>query len=422
MTTPMATDAGTNWAGNLRYRAAEFHSPESMDELRRLVASASRVRTLGTRHSFNTIADTEHTLVSVARLGGEPQIDEDTRTVTVGAGMRYGELAQYLEHAGYALSNLASLPHISVGGAIATGTHGSGNRTGSLAAAVTAIELVTAEGDLVSLERGHPDFAGAVVSLGALGVVTRVTLEIEPTYLVEQSVYLQLPWSSLTENLDRITGTAYSVSLFSSWRDPAIVDQVWLKRRPDQDGTVPGELFGAVAAMREYDPLGGTSPVNCTPQLAVPGPWLDRLPHFRLEFTPSSGIELQSEHLVPRHHAVAALGAIRSLSHRISPLLLVNEIRTVAADDLWLSSSYGTDVVGIHFTWLQRQAEVEELLPVIEAALAPFDARPHWGKLFGGADFRRLYPRLDDFRSLASRYDPQGAFRNDFLERHIFAR
>lgn len=421
MTLSMTTDAGTNWAGNLRYRAAELHAPESVDELRRLVASTQRLRTLGTRHSFNPIADTDHTLVSVAGMAAEPRIDAEAKTVTVGAGMRYGELAQYLERAGYALGNLASLPHISVGGAIATGTHGSGDRTGSLASAVTGIELVTADGDLVSIERGHPDFEGAVVSLGALGVVTRVTLEIEPTYAVEQSVYLQLPWTSLTENLDGITGAAYSVSVFTNWRNPDVIDQVWLKRRPDRDAPVPEELFGAIAALREYDPLGGTSPVNCTPQLAVPGPWLDRLPHFRLEFTPSSGVELQSEHLVPRRHAVAALEAIRSLSHRIAPLLLVNEIRTVAADDLWLSSSYGTDAVGIHFTWLQRQAEVEELLPAIETALAPFDARPHWGKLFGSADFDRLYPRLDDFRALASRYDPEGCFRNDFLERTIFA-
>lgn len=417
MTTTLTTDVGTNWAGNVRYRAAGLHAPESVDELRRLVAATPRIRTLGTRHSFNRIADTDHAVVSLDRMAADPRIDSDASTVTVGAGVRYGELAQYLEAAGYALANLASLPHISVGGAIATGTHGSGDRTGSLASAVRALQMVTAEGDLVTIDRSHPDFPGGVVSLGALGVVTRVTLAIEPTFSVEQSVFLELPWSSFTENFDRITGAAYSVSVFSSWRNPDVVDQVWLKRRPDRDAPVPAALFGAVAALREYDPLGGTSPVNCTPQLGVAGPWLDRLPHFRLEFTPSSGIELQSEHLVPRRHAVAALEAIRGLSHRISPLLLVNEIRTVAADDLWLSSSYGTDVVGIHFTWLQRQAEVEELLHAIEAALAPFDARPHWGKLFDRADVAGLYPRFDDFRSLVARFDPDRKFSNPFLTR-----
>jgi xylitol oxidase len=417
MTTAVSTDAGTNWAGNLRYQAAELMTPESVDELRRIVASHRRVRALGTRHSFNRLADTQHSLVSLARMAGEPAIDHHDSTVTVGAGVRYGELAQHLQQAGYALGNLASLPHISVGGAIATATHGSGDRNGNLASAVTAIELVNGEGDLVSLRKGDPDFAGAVVNLGALGIMTRVTLAIEPTYPVEQTVYLRLPWQALAENLDGITGAAYSVSIFSSWRDPDLVDQVWLKRRPDRDAPAPGDLFGAEAAMLEVDPLGGTSPVNCTPQLGLAGPWLDRLPHFRLDFTPSSGVELQSEYLVPRRHAPAALEAIRSMSRRIAPLLLVNEVRTAAADDLWLSSSYQTDVVGVHFTWLQRQREVEELLPDIEAALAPFDARPHWGKLFHEADFGRLYPRLADFRALVDRYDPDRRFSNDFTDR-----
>ncbi len=421
MSSPVTTDAGTNWAGNLRYRAAALEAPETVDDLRRLVAAAPRIRALGTRHSFNTLADTSRTLVSLARLPVLPEIDAEGSTVTVGAGVRYGELGQFLQGKGYALSNLASLPHISVGGAIATATHGSGDRTANLATAVTAIELVTAEGDLVMVDRGHPDFSGAVVSLGALGVLTRVTLTIEPTFAIEQTVYQRLPWSSLMENLDAITGAAYSVSIFNSWRNPDVVDQVWLKRRPDRDAPVPRELFGAVAAAEELDPLGGTLPVNVTAQLGVPGPWLDRLPHFRLEFTPSSGVELQSEHLVPRRHALAALEVIRAMSHRIEPLLIVNEIRTVAADDLWLSSSYETDVVGLHFTWLQRQAEVEALLPDIEAALEPFGARPHWGKLFARADAARVYPRLEDFRSLATRFDPERKFSNEFLERHIFS-
>lgn len=419
MTHAGTADAGTNWAGNLRYGAREVLYPQSVDSLRRLVAGSTHIRALGTRHSFNRLADTRHTLVSLAEMPGAPEIDPERMTVTVGAGVRYGELARVLQRAGYALANLASLPHISVGGAIATGTHGSGDRAGNLATAVTGLELVTADGDLVRLDRDSPDLVGAVVGLGALGIVTRVTLSIEPTYDVEQTVYLRLPWTSLVENLDAITGAAYSVSIFSSWRDPDVVDQVWLKRRTG-DAPVPAELFGAVAAAQELDPLGGAHPVNCTPQLGAPGPWLERLPHFALEFTPSNGVELQTEYLVPRRHALAALEGVRGLSGRIAPLLLVNEIRTVAADELWLSPSYRTDVVGVHFTWLQRQGEVEILQPAIEEALAPFDARPHWGKLFGSADVARLYPRLDDFRGLAKRFDPEGTFRNAFVDRLLF--
>jgi xylitol oxidase len=421
MTKFFTADAGTNWAGNLRYRATQLHTPESADELRRLVASTPHLRALGTRHSFNDIADTEHALISTAGLIDPPQFDAEASTVTVGSGMRYGDLAGIVDRAGYALGAMASLPHISVGGAIATGTHGSGDRTGSLASAVTAIELVTADGDLVTMDDNHPDFPGAVVSLGALGIVTRVTLRVEPRFQVAQSVYQRLPWTALQDHLDSITGAAYNVSLFTTWRDSQVIDQVWLKRRVDRDAPSPVDLFGATAAAREMNPLGGTLAANCTPQMGAPGPWLDRLPHFRFGFTPSSGIELQTEYLLPRHHAVAALEAVRELSDRIAPLLLVTEIRTVAADDLWLSPSYRADVIGVHFTWQQRQPEVEALLPAIEAALAPFDARPHWGKLFGRADFDRLYPRLDDFRSLAARLDPGRKFSNDFLEQNVFA-
>ncbi|RNE66908.1 D-arabinono-1,4-lactone oxidase [Cryobacterium tepidiphilum] len=415
----MTTDAGTNWSGNLAYAAAELHSPQSVDELRRLVASSGKVRALGTRHSFNRIADTEHTLVSTAAIVDEPVIDRDAQTVSVAAGMRYGELAGVLERAGFALATLASLPHISVGGATATATHGSGVRTGNLSTAVTALDLVLANGDLLALDRDHPDFAGAVVHLGALGIVTRFTLAIEPSFGIEQTVFERLPWESLAAGFDEIMGSAYSVSLFTTWQEPGVIEQVWVKRRPDRDAPLPAELAGAMRATEARHPLPGSSAVTCTPQLGVPGRWLDRLPHFRLEFTPSNGEELQSEYLVPRQHAVAALEAVRTLADRIAPLLFVTEVRTVAADDLWLSPSHERDAVCLHFTWHPRQPEVEALLPDLEAALAPFSPRPHWGKLFAAGDLAGRYPKAADFRALAGRLDPQRTFVNEFVERHI---
>lgn len=417
----MTLAIGTNWAANHSYRAARIEAPGSVDEVRRLLDSATAVRALGTRHSFNTIADSVDLLISTSRLTTAPVIDKDARTVTVGAGTRYGDLATELHAAGWALSNLASLPHISVGGAIATGTHGSGDNVGSLAESVRDIELVTASGDVLQLRRGDADFDGAVVSLGALGVVTRVTLAIEPSYTIEQYVYERLPFATLAEHFDAVTGGAYSVSVFSTWRDPDTIDQVWLKRRLDTDAPAPASLFGATPASANRHPLPGISAVNCTPQLGLSGAWLDRLPHFRMNFTPSNGTELQTEYLVPRTAAVAALWAVRSLADRIAPLLQVNEVRTVAADELWLSPAFGTDVVGIHFTWLQRQTEVEALLPVIEAALAPFAARPHWGKVFttDAAALARVYPRLNDFRALAARLDPECVFVNEFLAQKV---
>ncbi|MET1051344.1 MAG: FAD-binding protein [Mycetocola sp.] len=415
----MTSVLGTNWSGNLAYGAARIESPATVDEVRTLLQGATAVRALGARHSFNPIADTTDLMISTELLRSEPVIDPDARTVTVGAGTRYGDLAGVLQAAGWALPNLASLPHISVGGAIATGTHGSGNKIPSLAASVAGLEIVLASGDVLQVNRGDADFDGAVVSLGALGIVTRVTLDIEPTFDIEQSVFEGLAFDAAIENFDAITGAAYSVSLFTTWRNPDVIDQVWLKRRSGVDAAAPSDLFGAVAAPADRHPLPGISAVNCTAQMGVPGAWLDRLPHFRLDFTPSNGEELQSEFLVPRRHAVAALQAVRSLAAKISPLLQVCEVRTFAADSLWLSGAYETDAVALHFTWLKQQDAVEALLTELEAALAPFSARPHWGKVFtaGTATIEAVYPRIGDFRALAARLDPSRVFVNAFLER-----
>ncbi|HEY9424413.1 MAG TPA: D-arabinono-1,4-lactone oxidase, partial [Microterricola sp.] len=327
-----------------------------------------------------------------------------------------------LDERGLALANLASLPHISVGGAIATGTHGSGDAVGSLATAVRGLEFVDGTGSTRTLSHGDAGFAGAVVGLGALGIVTRVTLAVEPSFAIAQTVYEGLSWSALLADFDAITGTGYSVSVFTRWNSDG-PDQIWVKRRADDSGqnAQPDALIaaGAHAALEPRHPLPGISAESCTEQLGVPGPWFERLPHFRLAFTPSNGAELQSEYLIPRQHAAEAVTALRALGDRIRPLLQICELRTVAADELWLSAAYQRDTLGIHFTWLQRQSEVEALLPVIEAALAPFSARPHWGKLFTqttGA-ISPLYPRHADFIALAAEYDPQGVFHNDYLRR-----
>jgi xylitol oxidase len=164
-------------------------------------------------------------------------------------------------------------------------------------------------------------------------------------------------------------------------------------------------------------PIAGVDPAHCTPQLGEPGAWLDRLPHFQLRFTPSNGAELQSEYLLPRATALDALRAVRALADDIAPLLLVTEVREIAADDLWLSGAFGTDAVGIHFTWVPQQDAVDALLLRIEERLLPLGARPHWGKRFR-ADvdaLAPLYPRFDDFRALAATHDPRGLFRNAFL-------
>jgi xylitol oxidase len=411
----------TNWAGNISFAAAGVVIPTTADEVSALVreADSRALRPLGTRHSFSSVADTTGTLISSAGFASTDgiRISGDRSSASVPGGIRYGELARVLQQEGLALANLASLPHISVAGAVATGTHGSGNTNGSLATAVRGIEFVDGRGDVVTLRRGDRDFGGAVVALGALGFVTRLELDVEPTFDIAQTVYRGLPLREVLDDFDEITGLGYSVSLFTTWREPDTIDQLWLKRRHDRDDAAPEDVLGALPSPVAMHPIAGVDARFCTPQLGVPGPWLDRLPHFQLEFTPSNGDELQTEYLLPRSTAAAALREVRSLAHEIAPLLQVTEIREIARDELWLSGAYGTDAVGIHFTWLPRQEDVDALLPRIEERLLPLGARPHWGKRFGaGVDaLAPLYPRLDDFRALATAHDPRGVFRNEFL-------
>jgi xylitol oxidase len=409
----------TNWAGNHTYQAAALHRPTTLDQVRELVAGAGRLRVLGSRHSFSDIADSAE-LLSLDGLPADVVVDHAAGTVSLAGGLRYGDLAEVLKAEGVALANLASLPHISVAGAVATATHGSGDANGNLATAVAGLELVTASGEVLTASRGDPDFDGLVVGLGALGAVTRVTLDVEPAYQVRQRTFQDLPWISLFERFDEVTSAGYSVSLFTRWT--ATVDQVWVKSRvTEQPEEVRGDLLGAVPATADRHPILGIDPVNCTPQLGVPGPWSDRLPHFRMGFTPSSGEELQSEYHVPRRHAVPALQALLALGDRIRPVLQVSELRTVAADRLWMSPQHGQDTMAVHFTWLPDLAAVEPVLAAVEAALDAFEARPHWGKLFlaDAAAMARRYPRLPDFAGLAGRLDPRGVFINAWLRRHV---
>ena len=407
----------SNWSGNHTYAAARILRPRTLDEVREMVAAAPSIKALGTRHCFNDIADFDGGVqIDIADVASPIEIDPAAATVTVSGATRYGELASFLHARGFGLPNLASLPHCTVAGSVATGTHGSGRRNQGLAAAVSALEIVTADGELRSFGRGDKDFAGTVVNVGALGVVTRMTLDLVPTFDVRQNVFDGLPWAELLAHFDEIQDSAYSVSAFTNWANDS-VDQVWLK----SVGEPRTELFGARPADGPRHPVhaAGVSAENCTEQLGVPGPWHERLPHFRLGFTPSAGDELQSEYFVPYRHAIAAFEALRGIGHRIAPLALCSEIRTIAGDDLWLSPAQGGDRVALHFTWQPRQDEVEALLPVIEERLAPFEVRAHWGKLFQRNPSDEAWPMLPEFRELRARLDPNGAFRSPYVVRNI---
>jgi xylitol oxidase len=416
------TAGRTNWAGNVTFGAAQLHRPSSVSELQRVVAQSSHIRALGSGHSFNRLADGPGGQVSVAGLPPVLAIDPERAAVTVSAGLRYGEVASWLDQRGWALRNLGSLPHISVAGATATGTHGSGDRNGNLATSVAAMELVTADGDLVRVDRDSAEFDGMVVGLGALGIASTITLDIVPSFRLRQYVYDGLPREQRAEHFDQIFGSGYSVSVFTPWRDDGL-SQVWLKEVAG-DGSDTGlpslRWMDATLADTPRHPLPGIDPGPCTEQLGVPGPWHLRLPHFRLDFTPSSGEELQSEYLLPRQHASAALDAIDAIRDLVAPVLQISEIRTVAADGLWLSPSYQRATVALHFTWIKDAAAVAPVVTAVEEALAPLQARPHWGKVFSTspAVTAAQYERLPDFGRLRQRWDPAGKFGNELVDRY----
>ena len=419
------TATRTNWAGNYTYSTDRFHSPKTVDELKEVVKSCTKLKALGARHSFNGIADSTQNQVSLKSFD-QMSVDAKSRTVTVGAGITYGQLAPYLDSQGYALHNLASLPHVSVAGACATATHGSGSKNGNLATAVSAMELVTADGELLGLsrERDGDRFSGAVVSLGGMGVASKVSLHVQPAFQVRQYVYENLPLGQLEKHLDDIFASGYSVSLFTDWQGRRVC-QVWVKQRLDSEASSSAreDFFGAKPASQKLHPLAGHSAESCTEQMGIPGPWYERLPHFRMNFTPSSGAELQSEYFVPRNRGYEAILAVEQLKDQITPHLFISELRTIDADDLWLSPCYKRPSLAIHFTWKPEWPAVSKLLPMIEEKLAPFDARPHWAKLFtiSPARLRQLYEKMSDYQALLSHYDPRGKFRNAFLSTNIYA-
>ena len=416
-----------NWAGNFEYGTARQYFATSLDEVRNFVRANTKLKVLGTRHCFNNIADSTDQFLSLRQMQKVVEVDEHSHTVTIEPGIRYGELCQFLDGKGWALHNLASLPHISVAGACSTGTHGSGEKNGNLSTAVSGIEIVTSNGAVMKLSRTNDgdEFRGSVVGLGAVGVLTKVALDIQPRFTMKQYVYENLPLEQLESNFDAIQSSAYSVSLFTDWQRRRI-NEVWLKIRTDEtpgfDG--PPDFFGAVRATRNLHPIADLSAENCTEQMGVPGPWYERLPHFRMGFTPSAGKELQSEYFIPRAKAIDAILAVERLRDRVGPHLLISEIRTIAADDLWMSPCYRRASVSIHFTWKQEWPAVSKLLPLIEKELEPYHPRPHWGKLFtmSPQKLRSSYERIDDFTDLCTKYDSRGKFRNKFLNRMVFAK
>ncbi len=414
----------TNWAGNFTYSTDDLALPATVAEVQKSIQGHAHPKALGARHSFNNIADSTDEQISLKRFD-QIELDEKNHTVTVGAGVTYGQLAPYIDSRGYAVHNLASLPHISVVGACATATHGSGSKNGNLSTAVRAMEIVTADGKVQTFSRAtlRDKFPGSVVGLGAFGIITKITISVQPTFQMTQNVYEDLSFDQLEHHLADIFASGYSVSLFTDWQKHRAT-QVWIKRRVDEGGAkLAADFYGAKAATRKMHPLGDHPAEACTEQMGIIGPWYERLPHFRMNFTPSSGQELQTEYFVPLEHAYHAILAVEELRDQITPHLFVTEFRTIAADDLWVSPCYKQACMTLHFTWKPEWPAVKAILPQIEAKLAPFHPRPHWAKLFTipPAQIRAQYARMNDYKALLASYDPQGKFRNAFLDLNLYS-
>ncbi len=416
----MSDYSAQNWSGHVSFDRSAIHEPTSVTDLQEIVAGAERVGVIGSRHSFNDIANTDGDLLWLGGLDPAIEIDRQQMTASFASGTTYEQLGAALHEAGLALANTASLKHITVVGACATGTHGSGEGLGNLATQVSALDVVRADGELVTLRRGHDEtFAGSVVSLGALGVVSRMTVDVEPTYELSQYLFADLPLDQLDEHLDEVMAAGYSVSLFPSFQRPHI-ETVWVKQRVSGASSPepPTELFGAGRLADRLKPARADRTMT---EINSPGPWHERLPHFSFLDPMLEGTELQSEYFVARQHAVPAIKAMAALGPSLASVIEIAELRTVAADELWLSPAYGHDVLAIHFNWFKDPAGVAAAIPKVEAALAPFDPRPHWGKLFDipPSEIEAAYPRIGDFRDLMEEVDPGGKFVNDYIRANV---
>lgn len=411
-----------NWVGNLQYNSKKYFQPERVGQIQELVKNSKRIKTLGSRHCFNSIADCDETHLSLAKMNKMLAIDENEMTVTIEGGAQYSDFCVELNEAGFALPNLASLANISVVGACATATHGSGVNNQSLASSISEIELVDGNGGIITLSRQKDaeKFNGVVVNIGAIGIVTKLKLDIEKSFQVRQDLFENLSIEQLAENFDEITSSGYSVSLFTNFQKSIRVMNI--KRRIDENiSDLPKEFFGATAAKESINSRG-IPDTNRSPQMGVSGCWFECLPHFKFSKQLIQGEEIQSEYYVERKNAVEAILALEEISNIIFPQIIVAEIRSIKADNHWLSPFYRGDSVGIHFSWKLNEREVMKILPEIEKVLAPYKPIPHWGKLFtiSREELHAYYPKMSEFIGLCEEFDPNGKFRNEYLNKYIF--
>jgi xylitol oxidase len=410
-----------NWAGNLTFSAKEFIEIDNISKLQQVVSNSQGVKVLATGHSFNAIGDTKYTLISLKNLSNGIEIDSQNAQALIPAGMSYADAARYLESNGWAFSNMASLGEVTIAGAISTGTHGSGSNNGVLSTSVVGLEIVLGSGELITIDESNSEeFAGFVISLGSLGVFTKIKMKIVPSFSVKQFVYENIGIQAVAENFDTVFNSAYSVSYFSNWAKNS-TGQIWMKFLDDSSSdNLSDNWLGANQAKAKQHPVKINNPDPCTDQLGISGKWLYRLPHFKLDSSPASGDEVQTEYLVDRKYVNEYIQDLRTIGDEIAPRVYATEIRTIKSDELWLSGAYQRETVGFHFTWKKSDTLVD-FLPRIEEILGKHDGRPHWAKLFSvkSDELSARYPKYSNFEALLKKYDPKKKFRNKFIDQYF---
>jgi FAD-linked oxidoreductase len=431
-----ASTRWTNWARNQSCRPAEICRPDSLEALRRRVgearAAGRKLRLAGAGHSWSPLACTDGCLISLSRLDRVVEIDAAARTATVEAGMSMGRLVEALDEQGLALPTIGGMLRQSVGGTIATATHGTGAAYGNLATAVTRLESLTPAGELRSWTADASGFHGAVVSLGALGPVVRLTLQCEPAFGVRSEEY-PLPIEGLVRHLDQYlaendyfqffdlvhTERAY---LFCMNRDAAGMAAKSRWRRLREWVAAGMETLSSSAAMWLTDKLPLAIPLSQKVALVTLLSGKTRLGRsFEVLSHENIGFRYRElEVAIPRERAAEAVRAVRKMvKDQGLRVDMPITYRFVKADGLWLSPAYGRDTCYVSFATARRDpAFVESFFDEAERLMRRFDGRPHWGKCFSSKReyFQRAYPKWQDFDALRARLDPERAYANDMID------
>ncbi|WP_028798070.1 D-arabinono-1,4-lactone oxidase [Streptomyces purpureus] len=422
-----------NWSGTVTARPVREAAPASADELaetvRRAAEDGLRVKTVGTGHSFTAIAATDGLLIRPELLTGIRRIDRDEMTVTVESGTPLKRLNMALAREGLSLTNMGDIMEQTVAGAVSTGTHGTGRDSASIAAQIRSLELVTADGSLLTCsEKENPDvFAAARIGLGALGVISAVTFAVEPVFLLTareepmsfdrvtsefdalhtENEHFEFYWFPHTGNCNtkrnnRSAGPAAPPGRVSAWID---------------DELLSNGIFQVACSLGRAVPRTIPTIAKLSSQALSARTYTD-IP-YKVYTSPRRVRFVEMEYAVPREAAVAALREVKAMIER-SPLKISFpvEVRTAPADDITLSTASGreTAYIAVH---LYKGTPYRGYFTAVERIMTAHGGRPHWGKVHtrDAAYLAEVYPRFGEFTALRDRLDPDRVFGNDYLRR-----